>query len=436
MSQPLEAKRTTGSRPSWAAIAAGLAIVVVLAVLGSILIGQSAGDEEAGAIAKAIAAGRLDEADRLVSGWRNRRPNHPEALSWASRVALAQDRPTESAEFARKAQLAGLDRSELADVEGIVLARAGRLAEAEPLLRAHLARSDRPEPMAAKHLAEIGMATFRFGAVREALQRWRADAPDDPDPWVMEAEVAERVGDELVEIADHYREALKRGPDRDDIRLRLAEILRLDDRPDEAAIEFETYLDRQPDDPEALASSGLNELARGRVDEAERLLSNALEHDPDHLDAIKGLARILQQTGRIEEALASLNRAATLAPDDQEITYQQSLLLARLGRPEEAEQMRERSEQLRADAAEIERLRDALVRDPNNVELQHETARWLIEHDHAEEGIRWAEQALKLRPGHRPTCLLLAEHYEAAGQPDLASYYRFEAEPAGDTPGS
>jgi tetratricopeptide (TPR) repeat protein len=413
-----------------------MATLAALAVLGSILIGRSAGDEEAGAIAEAIADGRLDEAERLVADWLGRRPDHPGALAWASRVALAQDRPAESAEFARRAQLAGLDRSELADVEGIVLARGGRPAEAEPLLRAHLAASDRPEPMVARHLAEIGMATFRFGAAREALRRWRADAPDDPDPWVMEAEVAERIGDELVEIADHYREALERGPDRDDIRLRLAEILRLGGRHDEAATEFEAYLDRQPEDPEALASSGLNELARGRVDEAERLLSDALQRDPEHLDAIKGLARLRQQAGRIEEALASFDRAAGLAPDDQEIAYQQSLLLARLGRPDEANRMRARSERLKADAAEIERLRDALVRDPNNVELQHETARWLIEHGHAEEGIRWAEQALKLRPGHRPTCLLLAEHYEEAGQPDLASYYRFEAEPAGTIPGS
>ncbi|QDV38419.1 tetratricopeptide repeat protein [Tautonia plasticadhaerens] len=427
--QPGPTGQQAGRRPRWAVIASAVVATVALVTLGASLIGRSAGEEQAGAIASAIASGRLDEADRLASAWLGRRPEDPEALAWASRVALARARPAEAAEFARKAQLEGLDRSELRDVEGIVLARAGRAAEAEPMLRAHLAASDRPEPMVARELAEIGMATFRFGAAREALARWRRDAPDDPEPWVMEGRVAERVGDEFDEIASHYQKALELAPDRDDVRLRLAEILRLGGRHDEAAVEFESYLDRNPEDPEALASAGLNELGRGRFAEAERRLSAALGRDPGHLEALKGLARLRQQTGRFEEALESLDRAAGLEPHDPEIAYQRSLLLARLGRSEEADRMRARSERLRAEADEITRLRDALVRDPNNVDLQHEAARWLIEHDHAEEGIRWAEKALTIRPGHRPTCLLLAEHYEAAGQPDLAGYYRFQADP-------
>ena len=436
MSQPPgPTEQTTGRRPGWAAIASAVALAAALIALGAGLLGRSGDAEEAGAIASAIASGAIDEADRLASDWLGRRPGDPEALAWASRVALAQDRPAEAAEFARKAQLAGLDRSELRDVEGIVLSRGGRAAEAEPMLRAHLASSDRPEPMVARELAEIGMATFRFGAAREALARWRQDAPDDPDPWVLEGQVAERVGDEFDEIASHYQEALDLAPDRDDVRLRLAEILQMGGRHDEAAVEFESYLSRNPEDPEALASAGLNELGRGRFAEADRLLSAALGRDPEHLEALKGLARLRQQTGRLEEALESLDRAAELEPDDPEIAYQQSLLLARLGRSEEADRMQARSERLRAEADEITRLRDALVRDPNNLDLQHETARWLIEHGHAEEGIRWAEKALAIRPGHRPTCLLLAEHYEAAGQPDLASYYRFQADPPGDADG-
>ncbi|MEW4569986.1 tetratricopeptide repeat protein [Tautonia sp. JC769] len=381
-------------------------------------------------VAAAIASGELDEAQRLVDRWLSRGSKDPDALAWAARVALARDRPTEAFDFARRAQQAGLDRSALRDVEGVALARAGRLAEAEPLLRTHLAESDRPDPVAARALAEIGMATFRFGAAREALARWRRDAPNDPEPWLMEAEISDRIGDEYTVIASHYREALKRDPSLDGVLLRLAETIRRSGNYSEAVESFETYLERHPDDPDALAWSGLNQLGMGEVPSAERLLQQALAQDPDHLEAIKGLGRLYQQTGNIAEALTYFDRAAELDPEQADIPYQQSLLLARLGRREEAERMRERSERLREQAAEIERLRDALVRDPNNADLQFETARWLIEHGHAEEGVRWAEKAIATVPGHRPSCLLLAEHYEATDQPDLASFYRFKAAPA------
>ncbi|WP_158633509.1 tetratricopeptide repeat protein [Tautonia sociabilis] len=394
--------------------------------------GRLEADRRVEEVVGAIAAGRIDEADRLVQDWLGQAPDDPEALAWASRVALAADRPLEAADFARRAQQRGLDRSELRDVEGIALVRAGKPAEAEPLLRAHLAESDRPEPMAAQALAEAGLATFRLGTARDALARWRRDAPNDPRPWMLEAEVAERVGDPPETIAGHYREALRRDPERDEARSRLADALRLAGRHDEAAREYRKYLDRNPDDADALASAGLNELARGRVDEAERLLTGALERAPNDLDALKGIARLLQQTGRIEEALSRFEQAAEVEPGDAEIAYQRSLLLARLGRREEAERMRKRSEELRAEADEIARIRDELVRDPNKVDLQYEAARWLIEHGHVEEGLRWAEKALQALPGHRPTCLLLAEHYEAAGQADLASYYRWQADPPDD----
>ncbi|WP_152049566.1 tetratricopeptide repeat protein [Tautonia marina] len=427
MSHPPRMLLASRGRSSTQAVGLSLLGLLVLLLAGP---GCSGDDTLGQQVAAAIASGQLDEAQQIVDRWLSRRSNDPDALAWAARVALARDRPTEAFEFARRAQQQGLDRSALRDVEGVALARAGRMAEAEPLLRAHLAATDRPDPVASQALAEIGLATFRFGAAREALARWRRDAPDDPEPWLMEAEISERIGDEYTVIASHYREALKRDPSLDGVLLRLAETIRRSGNYREAVESFNAYLDRHPDDPDALAWAGLNQLGMGEVEAAERLLRQALAREPDHLEAIKGLARLYQQTGRVEESLAQFNRAAELDPEQADIPYQQSLLLARLGRREEAEQMRERSEQLRAQAAEIERLRDALVRDPGNAELQYETARWLIEHGHAEEGVRWAEKAITTVPGHRPSCLLLAEYYEATDQPDLANFYRFKAAPA------
>jgi tetratricopeptide (TPR) repeat protein len=406
-----------------------------MAVFGSISLalacaGCSGNETRGQEVAEAIASGRLDEAKLVVDRWLDRQPNATEALVWAARVAIARDQADEAAEHIRRAQELGLNRADFRDIEGVVLARSGRYDEAEPLLLSHLAETRQPSPTAVRALANLGMATFRFGTARGALERWRRDEPDNAEPWLLEAEISWRIGEDAERIIAAYREALRRDPNLAAARLGLAEVLQADGQNDEAAAEFDIYLGDHPDDAKALAAAGLNELPRSNLDVAKQFLTRAVEHDPKQVDALKGLARIAQQSGQFAEALDHLSVAEEVDPYNHEIVYQQSLVLARLGQSDEAERKRQRSNHLRAQADQIGALRDALIRDPDNVDLQHRVARWLIENGQAEEGIRWAEKALKDHPGHRPLCLLLVNHYEAIGQTELANFYRWQADTA------
>ena len=403
------------------------AVMAALAVVGFVAFGRIAADRRAAEVADAIADGRLDEAADAVDRWLDRRPRDPQAHAWSSRLAIARERDDEAAASVRRAAELGIDLAEVRDIEGALLAHSGHFEEAERMLRDFLNNAPGREPLAASALARIGMATFRFGAARDALARWRRDAPRAAEPWLLEGEVAERLGDDEVEAAlDAYRQALRRDPGIDPARLALADLLRRNGRYAEATPAFDAYLDHHPDDAEALAGAGLNALKLGRSEEAERFLGRAVNADPSNFAALKGLAQIAEQDGRLDRALEALEAAAEVEPDDPEIAYRRSLLLARLGRPDEAAQFREESERLRAEIEEINTLRDALVRAPNDVDLEYRAARWLIEHDHAEEGVRWAEKALEDAPGHPPTCRLLVEHYEAKGVVDLANFYRWQ----------
>ena len=154
-----------------------------------------------------------------------------------------------------------------------------------------------------------------------------------------------------------------------------------------------------PDDAEALAGAGLNALKLGRSEEAEQFLDRAITADPSNFEALKGLSQIAEQDGRLDRALDALEAAAEVEPDDPEIAYRRSLLLARLGRPDEAARLRNDSDRLRLAIEEITNLRDALILAPDDVDLEYRTARWLIEHKHADEGVRWAEKALEDAPG-------------------------------------
>jgi predicted Zn-dependent protease len=68
-----------------------------------------------------------------------------------------------------------------------------------------------------------------------------------------------------------------------------------------------------------------------------------------------------------------------------------------------------------------------LVTAPTDVASKLVIARWLFSHGKAPEGVRWADAIVREKPGQPDACQLLAEHYEGAGRPGLANYYRAQA---------
>ena len=69
-----------------------------------------------------------------------------------------------------------------------------------------------------------------------------------------------------------------------------------------------------------------------------------------------------------------------------------------------------------------------LNRAPNDVALQYDAARWLIDHGHPDEGIQWALKIVAAQPKHKAANHLLATYYEKQGKQGLANFYRVQAE--------
>ena len=67
---------------------------------------------------------------------------------------------------------------------------------------------------------------LRFGPAWEAIDRWKDADPDDPQPYLLRAEVASRTGASPQILADAYRQALARNSRLGPARLGLAEALR------------------------------------------------------------------------------------------------------------------------------------------------------------------------------------------------------------------
>jgi Flp pilus assembly protein TadD len=312
---------------------------------------------------------------------------------------------------------------------GILLARTGKWKSAEPLLEVILARSTAPEPEVACELARIYLETFRLPQAEATLLRWARDAPRDATPYFWLTEVDSRTTHDARITIAHYRTALERDPGLARARLGLAEMLRSAHLAAEAAREYETYLTSRPDD--ATAHLGLGQCAAELGDERRAVehLDRALELAPDNAAALRERAAIAEGRGDDARALALLDRALQLEPREPPLWHRRGLVLGRLGRRDEARRDQAQAERLRQELAQLGEFLDTLVRDPGNTRVQYEVTRFMIERGYTDQGIRWARKLLRERPGHAPTCRLLADLYEAQGNTGLANYYRLQAQP-------
>ncbi len=170
---------------------------------------------------------------------------------------------------------------ELLDVlSAIYHARADRFNEAEPILERAFLDETAPREMVAKSLARIYLSSYRFDRAAKAIERWRALAPEDPQPYLWTNEIASRSDVEPAILIQNYRAALERDPELDKARLGLAQQLSKDRRFDEAEQEFLAYFKRNPKDGSAFLGLGRNAFQQGDIDKASRFFESALEVNP------------------------------------------------------------------------------------------------------------------------------------------------------------
>ncbi len=292
-------------------------------------------------------------------------------------------------------------------------------------MRAAWKRSGPFDPLLAECLSKVYLETFRLGAAREVIDHWAAAVPHDAKPWLWRAEIDGRLDDPVPVLRD-YREALRRDPTLIGPRRRYAEGLWADGQIDEAEHQFSVYLEQRPDDGEAWLGAARVALARGDRDEASRLLAKGIEINPELAPLWSERGNLHLARGDAESALADLKKAARLDRHDPETQRRLALALSRLGRDTDARNSLVESHRLLREKDQLKGLRDRLRRQPNDRDAQVAAARWLIEHDHADEGLRWAKKVLTEDPVNQAMHALLAEFYQAQGELGLANFHRLK----------
>jgi Flp pilus assembly protein TadD len=223
----------------------------------------------------------------------------------------------------------------------VALDRAGNLEQAEAAYLAAAAAADFPELRftAAERAASLALDRGDAEAARSAVALAHAAFPDDPAPFVLQAQVALGLRDAAGAQAA-ARSALVRDPEDVDALCALARAHLAQGNAGVAKLLAARAARLDPEDAEPLLVQA--EIARSAADPAAELAAEraGVEVDPSSGRAALALGRTLFERGLAAEALEQLSRAADLGPHVAAIRLAFGTVLAATGqKPQGVEQL-------------------------------------------------------------------------------------------------
>jgi tetratricopeptide (TPR) repeat protein len=352
------------------------------------------------------------------------RPRAGEAYYYKAWEALALSQPQEAVVAVDQSRRLGFDPERLDCLSAIYHARAQRFKQAEPILVQAFTEQAEPEEMVAKELARIYLSSYRFDQAAQAIERWRILAPDDPQPYIWSNEIASRAQSDPAVLVQNYRAALDRDPTLEKARLGLAQELSKARRFDDAEQEFLAYLASKPADASAFLGLGRNAFQQGDIEKARQYFEKALAINPREPDTLKELSQIDLRLGQARQASKRLALLTEIQPFDHEVRYSYAQALKQSGDLALAREELARAARLRDEHDQLVRLRSRLVQHPDDLDARFQVARWMLEHGHEQEGLKWTKEILRADPRHPATHAILAAYYEKRNETGLANYHR------------
>jgi len=236
----------------------------------------------------------------------------------------------------------------------------------------------------------LGQAAEEQKKWDEAL-RWYGSVEDGDQALTAKLRIAQVMAKQgRLPEAREYLHALEEasGPDRAQVEIAEAQLLRDADRYDDAFALLGKALKAQPDQPELLYDQAITAEKLGRYDVLEANLRKLIKIKPDYAHAYNALGySFADRNMRLPEARKLIEHALTLSPDDSYIIDSMGWVLYRMGDLQGAADQLRRAYEGRPDAeigahlgevlwamgdrAEAERVwQDALKRHPGNEVLQ------------------------------------------------------------------
>lgn len=180
-------------------------------------------------------------------------------------------------------------------------------AEARPLYEELLVRDANNSNIYAK-LAMIYAAQKEWGRCTQAAQQALDNKLDLYDVYYHGAFCHARLNQNKEAMA-LLTEALKKFPDRQDLKMEAAYLYFQEKRLPEASQLYKDLSDREPKNSEYAYNAGSTLEALKDYDESERYYRRVLETQPNHANASYGLGSVFEKRGEVDIAVGYYERA-------------------------------------------------------------------------------------------------------------------------------
>jgi tetratricopeptide (TPR) repeat protein len=419
---PLAALRFARRRPFAALTVVG--VVVALMFAGDIVLHEIAFNRNLEAARTEVERGHNAAAAARLAACRAVKPMHPEVLLLSAAVARRSGAWDDADELLAMHSREHGDNDALAFERLLLRAAQGDLDASAPRLLS-IILSDPTKARSAREALIAGfLQRFRWIEAERHLADWLAVSPEDTAALLLRGKYLEQ-RQVIPDAINDFTRVVALDAEHDEARLRVANLLLQQRRSEELLAHAAVLNRRMPHLPEVRILWVKALALQGRTDESRAALEQCLADFPDFAPALaqRGVAAL--QSGDDATAERFLGRAAQLAPGDFTTRSQYAAVLTRLGKHEEAERERESLKKLEEDHDRIAKLVGGPLQSrPNDPSVPHEIATIALRSGQAAEGRRWLLVALAIDPSHGPSHQVLANFYQASGNPALAAKHR------------
>jgi tetratricopeptide (TPR) repeat protein len=353
----------------------------------------------------------LNAADWLV-------PEDGQTAFWRARAFRKQGHMEEVRRWLTRAHARGVSPERIQREEWLAQAQSGQLRQAGPHLPRLLTDPDGDAAEVCEAFVYGYIRTRRTGPALELIERWIADFPGDPWPFVLRGRLL-RLLEQTGQAEEDLRRAHALAPASTEIAVELADILQRNGKPAEAVDLFLLAAA----DPRFAGRARLGQARcramRGDAAGAEALLEDLVRESPRQAEAWAELGRVRMEAGRSESALAALQSAVELWPRNLDVRYQLARALQSCGKTQDAQEHYDYVRQAREALDEVQALRDRIDRNAGDADARYRLGMLLMEYDEPEEAAVWLLGALEVEPRHAGAHAALAEHYAARARQDV-----------------
>ena len=365
----------------------------------------------------------LDQAFAALEAATRVSPDSGEVLFWMARAYRRQGKLNDVHRYLQRAQQAGISRSRIQREEWLAMAQAGQMTDAEPHLKELFVDPGEDGPEICEAYANGYLLSYRFAQALAVVDAWQSDFPKDPQPHLLRGLLAEQ-NSNWTTAAEHFQKAFDLAPQRVDLRLRLANVLLVLRRTDEAVSHFQQLLKMVPNSAEVQTGWGRMLVVQGQSDQAREIFQQVLKTHPQDYDATLALGQLELNDNHLDEALALLQLAVAMQPNDAEVRNALAGALQRAGRAAEARMHFEYVAKAQEATLLIQALRAQVMVNTKDVEARYKIAELLRDASNQTDRLAWLRSIIEIDPRYQRAHAALAELYAKTGNRELAATHR------------